>query len=164
MECLMCGANMKKNKSSAYHYTECGLSKIYLEGIQVWSCTNSECEEEELEIPNIEELHELMAINLASQRHKLLPEEIRFLRSYLGFSGADFANIIGVTPETVTRWEKGQVNMKEASERLLRVLVLSKVGPFRNYEDLAIFATNQRKTAPKRSFKITKEQWRDVAA
>lgn len=164
MKCLMCGSKMKRVKSKFYHYTECGLSKIYLQGIQHLECTNSDCKEEELEIPNIDKLHALIALKLASQKHKLLPEEIRFLRSHLGFSGADFAHNIGVTPETVTRWEKGQVNMKETSERLLRVLVLSNVGPFRNYEELAIFASQERKTAPKRSFKATKEDWVDVAA
>lgn len=164
MNCLVCGSKMKKSKDRNCHYTESGLSKIYLQGIYTYECGNNECGEEELTIPNIEELHDLIAHNIAFQTNKLLPEEIRFLRTHLGFSGNDFAMKIGVSPETVSRWEKGRVNMKESSEKLLRVLVLSKSGPFRNYDDLSKFAKTQRKTALKRTFKISKDHWQETKA
>lgn len=154
---------MKKVSSRSYRYTECGPSKIYLQGIHHLECAKSGCKEEELEIPNIEKLHTLIALTLASQKHKLFPEEIRFLRAHLGFTGVGFAHSTGVSPETVTRWEKGQVNMKETSEKLLRVLVLSSLEPFRNYDELAMFGSRERKTAPKRSFKVNREDWAYVA-
>lgn len=164
MKCMMCGSKLKKKKVDNYHYVESGLSKIYLKGIEVYSCSNSECGEEELVIPNTEKLHNLIAQELASQKNKLLPEEIRFLRVHLGFSGADFAKAIGVSPETVTRWEKGKVKMKESTEKVLRLLVLTKAGPFRNYEDLESFASTQRATPVERSFKPTRQSWTAWAA
>jgi putative zinc finger/helix-turn-helix YgiT family protein len=159
MNCIECGSKLNRMKPKMYHYIDCGLTRIYLQGIDILSCSNKECGEEELAIPNIEKLHKLIAMQLASQKSKLLPEEIRYLRSYLGFSGVDFAKKVGVSPETVSRWEKGNVNMKEATERLLRVLVLSNAGPFRNYDDLESFATVQRKTPLRREFKATKQDW-----
>lgn len=158
-KCMMCGSKMNKVQESSFHYTDCGLSKVYLKGIVVHKCTNKECSEEEITIPNIEELHQLLAEKVASQVNKILPEEIRFLRTHLGFSGVNFAAAIGVSAETVSRWEKGTVNMKEASERFLRVLILSKVGPFRNYEDLKDFASKSSKTISKHCFKIDHSHW-----
>lgn len=158
-KCMMCGSKMNKVQESSFHYPECGLSKVYLKGIVVNKCTNAECGEEEITIPNLEELHQLLAEKVASQVNKLQPEEIRFLRTHLGFSGVAFAEAIGVSPETVSRWEKGSVNMKEASERFLRVLILSKVGPFRNYEDLKDFASKSSKTISKHYFKIDYSHW-----
>lgn len=159
MKCVMCGSKMTADKAGLFHYTDSGLSKVYLKGIQIQKCSNSECEEEEVAIPNIEELHELLAEKVARQESVLLPEEIRFLRTHLGFSGADFAGVMGVSPETVSRWEKGTVNMKEASERLLRVLVLTKLGPFRNYNDLKEYASKASKTPRKRVFEMERSHW-----
>ena len=159
MNCSICGRKMRKEKLGTYHYTDCGLSKIYLHDIEIFKCSNSYCQEDEIIVPDIEKLHELIALELASQKSKLCPEEIRFLRSYLGFSGVAFARKIGVSAETVTRWEKGLLNMKESSERFLRVLVLSRKGPFRNYDDLERFAILQRRTSRKRSFKMSNKNW-----
>lgn len=158
-KCVMCESKMNKAQETAFHYTDCGLSKVYLKGIVVHKCTNKECGEEAITIPNMEELHQLLAEQVATQVNKLQPEEIRFLRTHLGFSGVDFAEAIGVSAETVSRWEKGTVNMKEASERFLRVLILSKVGPFRKYEDLKDFASKSSKTISKHYFKIDHSHW-----
>ncbi len=158
-KCTMCGSKMNKVSDSLLHYTECGLSKVYLKGIFIYQCLNKECNEEEITIPNIEELHQLLAENIATKVNKLMPEEIRFLRTYLGFSGVDFADAAGVSPETVSRWEKGTVNMKEVSERFLRVLILSKAGPFRNYEVLKGFASKASKTISKHYFKVDHSHW-----
>lgn len=161
----MCGSKMKKMNSTPYHYIESGLSRIYLQGIEIHECTDKSCAEEEILIPNIEELHRVISENIASQSNKLLPEEIRFLRTHLGFSGTDFADHVGVSPESVSRWESGSVNMKESTEKLLRVLILSKSGPFIKYDELKGFAKIQRKTALKRTYKIKKSHWlEDTAA
>ena len=158
-KCTICGSKMIKGQDSIFHYTDCGLSRIYLRGVFIQYCSNKECLEEEVTIPNLEELHQLIAEKVASQINKLIPDEIRFLRTHLGFSGIDFAQAIGVSPETVSRWEKGTVNMKEASERFLRVLVLSKAGPFRNYDDLKDFASKSSKLSLKYFFKINQTHW-----
>jgi putative transcriptional regulator len=161
MKCSMCGSKLNIEKKTLFHYTNCGLPKIYLKGIQSMKCSNKSCGEEEVTIPNIEELHQLLAEKIAGQSNVLLPEEIRFLRTHLGFSGVDFSKVIGVSPETVSRWEKGSVNMKEATERLLRVLILTKFGPFRDYEGLGDFATKATKTALRRVFEIDRQHWQE---
>lgn len=158
-KCTLCGSKMVKVSDSLFHYDDCGLPKIYLRGVLIHKCTNKKCADEEISIPNVEQLHQVLAEKLAKQMTKLAPKEVRFLRTHLGFSGVDFANALGVTPETVTRWEKGTVNMKETSERFLRVLILSKAGPFRNYEELKEFASKEKSSLQKQVFKITRSNW-----
>ncbi len=164
MKCFTCGSEMSIHKNSLFHYTNSGLSKVFLRGIKTIKCRNKSCAEEEVIIPNIEELHQLLAEKIARQSNTLLPEEMRFLRTHLGFSGVDFAKAIGVSPETVSRWEKGTVKMKEASEKLLRVLILSKFAPFRNYDELVEFASKSTKTPLKRFFKIDHSHWQESGA
>ena len=96
MNCLLCEGKLKKIKNDPYHYTASGLSRIYLKGIIIWECQNPACGDEEVLIPNIEKLHEVIAMETASQKNRLLPEEIKYLRTYLGFSGADFAKKIAI--------------------------------------------------------------------
>ena len=160
----MCGAKMKKPRKELYHFTESGLPYVYLEGCQKYDCTNEKCGESEVAIPNIPGLMCLIAEIVSRQRRKLLPKEIRFLRTYLGFSGVDFAKHISVTPETVSRWEKGTVRMKDSMEKFLRVLVLSKSGPFRNYDDLEKFAEVKQKKTVQRKFAFIRSQWREKRA
>lgn len=154
--CMVCGAKLKKEKSS-YHYVDSGLKSVYLQGLDILKCV--ECGEEEIVIPNLEQLHDLIAKIVARQKQKLLPEEIRFLRTHLGFSGSDFAEKIGVSPETVSRWEKGKISMKSTVEKLLRVLVLSNAGPFREYEELSHFGVIERKTPQKITFVTKRNNW-----
>jgi putative transcriptional regulator len=60
-----------------------------------------------------------------SRPHRLAPQEIRFLRKWLGWSGQDFAKHFGVTPTTVSRWEsvKDSEPMSATADRLLRMSV-----------------------------------------
>ena len=161
MNCIICGAKMKKARKEPYHFTESGLPYIYLEGCERYDCTNEKCGENEISIPNIPGLMCLIAEIVSRQRRKLLPSEIRFLRTYLGFSGVDFAKHISVSPETVSRWEKGTVSMKDSMEKFLRILVLSKSGPFRNYGDLKKFAEVKQKKTVQRKFTFIRSQWKE---
>lgn len=51
-----------------------------------------------------------------------LPFEIRGLRNSLGYSQAEFEQLIGAGPKTVVRWEKGTVTPNETAGSLLRLL------------------------------------------
>lgn len=119
MKCDACGAQMKSGREN-YRYTACGLETVTLMNVEVRRC--AECGEYEVDIPRVEELHRLIAQEVASKVARLTPEEIRFLRKHLGFSGVDFAAVLDVTPETVSRWENGKKQMSPVSERALRLM------------------------------------------
>ena len=157
MKCVICGGTTSTFKYENYNYQMSGLSKVFLHGVTGEKC--AQCGEIFTSIPHPLELHDLLASDIASQPSKLSGNEIRFLRTHLGFSGADFARKIGVTPETVSRWEKGALNMKDTAEKLLRVLVLAKVEPFRNYDMLDSLASKPTKKTSQRVLKINKSKW-----
>jgi putative zinc finger/helix-turn-helix YgiT family protein len=120
MKCDMCGAQMKSGREN-YLYDESGLDSVTLMNVEMRRCP--ECGEYEVDIPRIDELHRLIAQTVASKESRLTPQEIRFLRKYLGFSGVDFARTLDVTPETVSRWETGKKQMSPVAERALRLMI-----------------------------------------
>ena len=123
MNCPQCGHAMKTAREN-YLYKESGLPNVTLVGIEVSRC--SSCGEHEAVIPRIEQLHRAIGTTIARKRPGLTPAEIRFLRKSLGWSGADFAAHMGVSAETVSRWENGSATMGSAAERLLRLATLTR--------------------------------------
>jgi putative zinc finger/helix-turn-helix YgiT family protein len=129
MTCMTCGEHMKARREN-YRYVTSGLPFVTLQGVEVRRCAN--CGETEVAIPAIEGLHRAIAGALIRKRAGLAPPEIKFLRKYLGWSGADFAKRMGTSPETVSRWENGAKPMGGLADRLLRVLV-AKEAPVSDY-------------------------------
>lgn len=123
MTCIECGFAMKTKREN-YKYDASGLSGVTLLGVEVSRC--SRCGEVEVTIQNIEGLHRAIAAALSGKKERLRAEEIRFLRKYLGLSSGDFAQCIGVAPETVSRWEQGRTPMGATADRFLRWLVVTR--------------------------------------
>lgn len=160
MKCFCCSTKMKKEKRDL-DYTDCGLKNVVLRNIDFWVCPT--CGEEEYELSNLAGLHELLASAIAEQPNKLLPEEIRFLRTHLGWGGKEFARHISVVPETVSRWENGKGNIDNTAEKLLRLYILKGAGPFRDYDELQEMGKTIRKTSLKRTIEFKKNNiWKPL--
>lgn len=142
MKCPECRTLMQEEKRDAYKYKDCGLSNVTLMGVVVHRCPN--CGEDAVAIPRLAELHEVIASATAQKDSRLVGEEIRFLRKYLGWSGAQFASVMGVSRETVSRWETDATPMGTQAERLLRVMVfrLQPVAKYPN-ENLASLGVSE---------------------
>src|SRR5262249_39052988 len=54
-------------------------------------------------------------------------EEVRFLRRQLDLRAADLAELLDVTPETVSHWETGKTIPDLRSRQTLGALVLDKI-------------------------------------
>lgn len=102
-------------------YKECGLSDVKLLNVPVHRCPKRG--EVEVVIPRLPELHRLLAELLTRKPDALIGEEFRFLRKHLGFSSSDFAKKLGVTLETVSRWESAKHPVHPVADRLVRLLV-----------------------------------------
>ncbi len=144
-KCVICGSQMKRSREN--HRYECGPPNVTLVGAEVLRCPN--CGEEEVVVHAVEDLHRALAHTLATKVPRLSAAEIRFLRTWLGLAGVDFAGEIGVTPETVSRWERGDKPqpMGRTAERLLRMLVLSRE-PVKDYPQLKERAVTEPETGP----------------
>jgi putative zinc finger/helix-turn-helix YgiT family protein len=131
LRCLGCGTPMK-TQIGDHPYAECGLPNVLLSGVPVSTC--SECGKRSVAIPALEGLHRTLAIMLAKKPARLAPAEIKFLRKWLGYSGVDFAELIGTRPETLSRWESVSTPhpMDPTAEQLLRLMVLTRE-PLKEY-------------------------------
>lgn len=120
MKCHNCGKTMKK-EIVTYRYVESGLDNVYLEGVAQYTC--AECDEKVTMVPRPLDLHIVMAIDISDKPTPLTGPEIRFLRKEIGMTGKKFAEFIGVSPVTLSRWEnaKDNANREASSERLIRL-------------------------------------------
>jgi len=122
MRCTRCGSSEVTAKRENFQYTASGLPNVVLENVEVRYCAS--CGDRAAAIPRIEELHRQIGLLLCTQGARLAPEEIRFLRKLMGWTGAEFARRFGVAAETVSRWETGAQEMSSMAETLLRVWVV----------------------------------------
>ena len=132
-----------------------GLPHVTLAGINVNRC--AKCGEVEVEIPRVEKLHKAIAGALVRKAARLSGAEVRFLRSQLGYSGADFAKVIGVSASTVSRWENEHEPIGPQADRLLRLMVATR-DPQRNYE-LDQLANVRDTLAPKVHAHVNDSAW-----
>ena len=47
-------------------------------------------------------------------------KELRAIRHRLKLTQTQFAELVGVTPNTVARWERGEMTMREPAARLIQ--------------------------------------------
>jgi putative transcriptional regulator len=123
MTCPNCG-NKMASKRENHKYTACGLDYVTLVNVEVRRCQS--CGEWEVVIPKLEQLHRVLAQTVAQAKSRLRGSEIRFLRKYLGYSGAEAADALSVTPETMSRWENDKVPISQSAERFLRLMVVNQ--------------------------------------
>ena len=157
MKCLECG-HETTSKIADHKYDECGVSNIILKEIEIIECTN--CSEREIVIPDIYDLHNAIATTISSTTSKLNGEEIRFLRSHLGFSSSDFAKAIGVNPSVVSRWENDRDQIGKQSEKLLRLMVLTNSKPFTDYKKMEKYGSeNKQDSKTKANYRNIGGKW-----
>jgi putative zinc finger/helix-turn-helix YgiT family protein len=120
LKCPLCGDGELAETRETRRYGR-GID-VTLVNVPVRRCPT--CGEEMVMIPAIEELHRQIAHELARSGRRLRPGEVRFLRTYLGYSSSDFAAVMGVVPETVSRWESARSAqaMSPTADRLLRLM------------------------------------------
>jgi putative transcriptional regulator len=161
MTCTVCGTTMKTKREN-YRYDAVGLPGITLRDVEVSRCPK--CGEYEVAIPRIEDLHRTIAQAVIAKRERLTPAEIRFLRKFLGWSGADFAAHVGTSPETVSRWETGSTPMGVTADRLLRLMVASRQ-PVTHYSlDTLKVVARERPKPIRLRMEVYSGHWRARAA
>src|SRR3989304_2095327 len=103
-KCERCGGPMKATVKDT-PYVGSGLPNVVLKGIRVYTC--AACSEEVPEIPNLLQLHQVIAKAVLTKDTLLTGPEIRFLRRHMGLKAKEFAELVGTTDVTISRWETG---------------------------------------------------------
>lgn len=119
-KCVMCGSSelAKTTEDVAFNDVAVVTASVY---------TCQSCGERYEGFAGVDLLSKAVARYIARRLERLTPAEIRFLRTYLGYSSKDFAAFLGVAPETVSRWESAAAPkpMPLSTEKLLRFMALN---------------------------------------
>jgi DNA-binding transcriptional regulator YiaG len=107
----------------SYQFKESGLDYVYLKGIDLVKC--HDCGTIDPIIPHINELMRVVALAVIARPYRLAGEEVRFLRKFLGKTGAEFSGIVSVDITTLSKWENNEDPVGEQSDRLIRAVVLA---------------------------------------
>ena len=125
-KCLACGADEVRREIGRHHFTESGLENVWLTNVTFSVC--EKCGERVLRLPGAVALMNCIGEAVIITPGPLSGKEIRFLRKSLSLKGREFANLIGVTRTTISRWENGETSPDTSNERLIRLTYATKVG------------------------------------
>lgn len=104
---------------ASYHYKACGLDNVILEGVDM---VQDDAGEKTITIPAVGRLHKVIAAMVVQKPHGLNGKELRFLRTEMGMTQAELANILRCESLTVSRWERDEHPINEAADALVRLL------------------------------------------
>lgn len=144
------------------HYTECGLSNIYLRNGYERRTTGYG---EAISIHDLDGLHRAIGLSLVENEPQLDAEEIRFLRKELDLPQSHLARILGVSESSVRAWENDRAEISEPAERILRLIYREHVAGDGSVRDIIdhISKLNRDRHEEKIEFEESAEGWRTAA-
>lgn len=142
-----------------YHYTESGLQNVWLtNGYNVKKTTSGNA----VAIVDADGLHKAIGRAIACKPY-MTGAELRYLRKELDLSQSRFGNLVGVSEESVSLWERRGRVPKSAS-RLIQAVYLETIdGNVRLKELIELLAEMDRTHQDKLIFEDTKMGWREAA-
>jgi len=120
-----------KSEVIVHRFKESGLDHVVLHGVRRHHCSN--CGEVVFDYGNINQLNLLLADTLLRKKDLLTGPEIRFLRTYVGYSSEMFARIIGLDKTSLSRIENGRSKISNQVNMTVRLGVAGKMAD-RDYD------------------------------
>lgn len=151
----------RQEANPGFHYKASGLSDVWLvNGFTVETTTDGPA----VRIEDVDGLHAAIARSVVATGRRLAAAEVRFLRKLLALSQADLAGLLGVSDQTVARWEKAATAIDPAADRLLRFLVREHLGDsVAIRKGLNALAQSGGNAAPERRLQHRRTGWRLAA-
>ncbi len=109
---------------NSYHYIECGLNNVYIQGLEI--VTDDEGDEV-ITIPNVYALHRAIALGIVSHESSMSGDELRFLRTEMGYTQAELATLVHHDKQTIGRWERSEFEIVGSAEAIIRRLSIEKL-------------------------------------
>ncbi|MEY4515558.1 MAG: hypothetical protein RLZZ450_7680 [Pseudomonadota bacterium] len=103
MKCVKCGGKRSKKGKVAHAVT---ISGVKINGDLAGEICSA-CGEDQVDLAELESF-ELRAAAALAVHGVCTGEAFKFMRKALGMRATDVGAVLGVTPETVSRWETGQ--------------------------------------------------------
>lgn len=145
-----------------YHYTESGLSNVFLKnGVTVEIVDG----EEYTSIDDINGLNSAIAQAIVNNNKPLANDEFKFLRIELNISQKILATRFGVDEQTIARYEKGQTKIPRTTDAALRALYMEsqeKNNPVSYFLDL-LADTQAEEAASIIRLEEIEDHWKKVA-
>jgi transcriptional regulator with XRE-family HTH domain len=121
--CEVCTEPLERRVVPQYRDAQLGLPGVVLLGA-VTELVCRRCKRRRgLVIPNLAGAIAAASVVRIMHPLKLTGEEMRTLRKVCGWSAKDFAAMLGVRAETLSRWETGREPLGAANEKLIRLAV-----------------------------------------
>jgi putative zinc finger/helix-turn-helix YgiT family protein len=124
-KCPACGAVEVHQEIGKHHFAESGLDNVWLTNVAFSVC--EKCGERVLRLPSPIGLMKCIGESVILTPGPLSGKEIRFLRKSLFLKSGEFANLIGVTRTTISRWENGETSPDTSNDRLIRLTYANKM-------------------------------------
>lgn len=123
MRCTMCeNTKTLKAETKSMKYDASGLDNIVIRDVKVYHCDN--CGEEYIQYGNMDEIDKAIAESLLGKSKALTGKEIRFLRTWKGYSGREFAEILKSSSAHLYRIEAKNEPVNEKFDRLVRLAIM----------------------------------------
>lgn len=107
-----------------YHYKECGLDDVFLCNIDI---VQDDDGEEVTIIPYINLLHKKLASIIITADGAMSGKELRFLRTHLRLTQDELAHMLHKERLTIGRWERGESDIDNVAEIVVRGLVAEQL-------------------------------------
>lgn len=108
-----------------YRYTASGLDNVEL--VNLPACID-DAGEECITIKNVNQLHKAIATSIVGRPRGIAGRELRFLRTEMGMTQAEFAKVVNRDVQTVGRWERGETAIEPNAETIIRLLATARLG------------------------------------
>lgn len=155
MKCLFCGHESMKRSTENVPLSS--LRTVTLVAISISTCKH--CGEQEIEIPQHTRLIEIVTLALLNKRNKLTGKEIKWLRSRLGWTSSQLAEHVGVSLESISKWENNKVSQTRTADRLLRMITANRLYPDIFPADALPLVSEDRQEDLKLRLKHADGQW-----
>ena len=107
-----------------FHYTQCGLDHVIIETEFV----TDDAGEDVITIPAIGMLHRVIAEGVINAKGLLTGREFRFLRTEMGLTQDELAQVFHRDSQSIARWEKGETVVDAVHDMVMRKFVAERLG------------------------------------
>lgn len=141
-----------------FHYVACGLPNVWLEnGYRETTLVDGSTA---FSIDDIKDLHVAIGRSLTQKEGILSGDEFRFIRSELRMSRRTMAEVVGMSPETIKKWESGENPIPKTADVAVRGLFLESLKEVSTVKGLLELINHiEKKQQQELRFKDTDHGW-----